>query len=108
MTAHPFVSTPNNGPCSSCGKSLRDTRAKYIFPFGRTTEISGSFIAHLNGYQLYGPHDSWRFVSAECSETDFWCFARNDVAQPKESETLKYYRRQTIAQPDGSYPGQTE
>jgi hypothetical protein len=25
MTRHPFVATPNNGTCSSCGKSRRDT-----------------------------------------------------------------------------------
>jgi hypothetical protein len=32
LTAHPFVSTPNNGPCSSCGRSRSDQIHKWEPP----------------------------------------------------------------------------
>ncbi len=72
---------------------LVQTEADYIFPFGSTTEISGSFIAPLSGYNLYGPADftglpirSRNFDEDE----DFWVFCKADKPQAKEG-VLKLY-----------------
>jgi hypothetical protein len=50
--------------------------ADYIFPFGAGTEVSGSFLSLLDGYQLYANHEreeSFRSIAFH-PDKDFWVY----------------------------------